>query len=178
MKTFFCYCESNGELLPDSIVYKVEIGTSQRGQTKKALVDQYAVDNDFFFRQWDSSTEFELKQRSSRLISDCSLAPFGFEVVRISITELFRRLMNGTLPTYHNSPLYYSRLFRIQSMCYPSTLSKLSNLRKKQYPTILSRKNLSRAQEDCLFRVGFAFILILIMFLFGAYLEGVERLFY
>lgn len=178
MKHYFCYFEESGQFTPSSRVYKVVVSDGLRDQAKKCLVDNYACDCGFFFRVWDSSTEFELKQLSSGFVSDSFLHPYGFQIITLTISELYRHIINGTLKTATNSNLYFSNARKIVSILSPKYFILLSRSSNATFASTSKRKNLSFAKLAEGKKVGLYFTLILVLFLLAGYLEGVERTIY
>lgn len=178
MKKWYCYTEVQGSLSPASKVFKVAVGDCQRDQVKKALLDCYALDCGFYFRQWDNDTEFELISRQKGYNDVTHVCPFGFQVVYVNIHMLYRAIMNGDIQNLDNNTAYYKALFRDLTKLSPFFFSANSPLKKSAPALTEKEKNLSVRSGSEGIKAVFGFSLILALFLLGSILEGIERMFY
>ncbi len=178
MKKWYCYTEAQGSLSPASKVFKVAVGDCQRDQVKKALLDCYALDCGFYFRQWDQDTEFELISRQQGYHDVTGVCPFGFQVVYVNIHMLYKAIMNGDILDLDNDTSYYKALFRDLSKLSPVFFAAHSSFRKSAPALTEKEKNLSVRCGSEGMKAAFGFSLIFALFLLGAMLEGIEHLFY
>lgn len=175
MKRFYCYCEESGMLCPTSRVYKVTIGDGDRDQVKKFLVDNYALDCGFYFRIWDDATEFDLSKR-------CTMKPrqgypigHPFQIIHLSIRDLYRHIIDGDLHCVQNSINSHSNFLRMASVLSPDFCAQF--LRRKATTTAQSptRKYLSHVLPDDMITTIFAGMVVTAIFLLIGFLEGLER---
>ena len=178
MKKWYCYTEVQGALSPTSKVFKVAVGDCQRDQVKKALLDCYALDCGFYFRQWDQDTEFELISRQQGFHDVTNVCPFGFQVVYVNIHMLYQAIMNGNVQNLDNNTAYYKALFRDITKLSPFFFAANSPLKKSAPALTEKEKNLSVRSGSEGIRAACGFVLILALFLLGSMLQGIEQMFY
>lgn len=175
MKHYYCYCEEPGMLSPTSRVYKVAIGDNDRDQTKRFLVDSYALDCGFYFRIWDDTTEFDLSKRCS--VKPRSRYPIGhpFQIIHLSIRDLYRHIIDGDLHCVQNSINSHRNFLRMASVLSPDFCTQF--LRRKATATAQSptRKYLSHVLPDDMITTIFAGMVVTAIFLLIGFLEGLER---
>lgn len=178
MKKWYCYTEVQGSLSPTSKVFKVAVGDCQRDQVKKALLDCYALDCGFYFRQWDQDTEFELISRQQGYHDVTGVCPFGFQVIYVNIHMLYRAIMEGNIQNLDNNSSYYKALFRDLTKLSPTFFAANSSFKKSALALTEKEKNLSFRSSSEGIQAACGFVLILALFLLGSMLQGIEQLFY
>lgn len=175
MKHYYCYCEESGMLCPTSRVFKVAVGDSDRDQVKKCLVDNYALDCGFYFRIWDDSTEFDLSKR-------CAVKPrpgyhigHPFQIIHLSIRDLYRHIIDGDLHCVQNSVNSHRNFLRMASVLSPDFCAQF--LRRKATATAPSptRKYLSHVLPDDMITTIIGGMVVTVIFLFIAFLDGLQR---
>lgn len=175
MVKYYVYCECQGEIKPDTQVFKVKVGRNKRDVVKCSLLENYAEDMGFFFRPYDEITENWLILRSKSLFKGSERVGLFYQSIRITVQELYRHILDGNLNTVKPSSNYVHNLFRTKICLYPAL-----NLRKKlgtifDSATTFQRKNLSRRQESIEMSALVGIVATLGLFLIGALLEGIER---
>lgn len=175
MVRYYVYCECQGDIRPDTQVFKVKVGSSRRDRVKCSLLENYAEDMGFFFRPYDEITENWLILRSKSLLKGSERVGLFYQSIRITVQELYRHILDGDLDTVKPSSNYIHNLFLSKICLYPSV-----NLRKKlgtifDPATTFPRKNLSRRQESIEMSAVVGIIAVSALFLIGAILEGIER---
>lgn len=175
MKHYYCYCEDSGMLCPTSRVFKVAVGDNDRDQVKKFLVDNYALDCGFYFRIWDDATEFDLSKRCS--VKPRSGYPIGhpFQIIHLSIRDLYRHIIDGDLHCVQNSINSHRNFLHMASVLSPDFYAQF--LRRKATATAQSptRKYLSHVLPDDMITTIFAGMVVTAIFLLIGFLEGLER---
>lgn len=175
MKHFYCYCEESGVLCPTSRVYKVAIGDNDRDQIKKALVDSYALDCGFYFRIWDDATEFDLSKRCS--VKHRSGYPIGhpFQIIHLSIRDLYRHIIDGDLHCVQNSINSHRNFLRMASVLSPDfRANQLQNVIRNS-ARARHVKNLSHVLPDDMITTIIGGMVVTVIFLFIGFLDGLQR---
>lgn len=174
MKRYYCYCEESGMLCPTSRVYKVAIGDGDRDQVKKFLVDNYALDCGFYFRIWDDTTEFDLSKRCS--VKPSPGYPIGhpFQIIHLSIRDLYRHIIDGDLHCVQNSINSHRNFLRMASVISPDFYAQ--NLRRKASPSAQShtRKYLSHVLPDDMITTVIGGMVVTAIFLLIGFLDGLQ----
>lgn len=163
MVHYYCFIEDATCIQPDTKIFKVKIGSSQRELIKRQLLDCYACDTGAFFRIWDADTDYFLSHVATRKSSDLHTQNFGLSVVVTDIHTLYRNILNGTLSTLVNPPHVARNAFRMMSILSPSFFIKNRPQAIKPSVPPVNRKNLSvrPTREDTIAAVGFALIALL-----------------
>lgn len=175
MKKKYCFIPHSGRLQPGEKVFCVWVGSSDREQVKRMLIDNYAEDVQAFWRVWDEDTDYYLSQVTTCRIKGCERFRFSFERVDVQISDFYKSLINGDISQLRNSSSYLRNSFRLSSLLSPSFFLRNSTISKKSFATSAKRKNLSqRAQSDAI-NATIGFCLILVLFLLSALLDGVEK---
>lgn len=175
MVRYYFYCECQGDIKPDTQVFKVKVGQNKRDQVKRSLLENYAEDMGYFFRPYDEITENWLILKSKSLFKGSERVGLFYQSIRITVQELYRHILDGDLDTVKPSPNYIHNLFLSKICLYPAV-----NLRKKlgtifDSATTFPRKNLSPRHEDQVSHAMVSFGLITLLFIIGAILEGIEN---
>lgn len=162
-------------LSPTSRVYKVAIGDNDRDQTKRFLVDSYALDCGFYFRIWDDSTEFDLSKRCT--VKPSAGYPIGhpFQIIHLSIRDLYRHIIDGDLHCVQNSVISHRNFLRMASVLSPSFYVQNFNRQATRSAPSHSRKNLSRVLPDDMINTIIGGMVVTAIFLFIGFLDGLQR---
>lgn len=100
MKSYYCFIRETGLPRPDSFVYHVGVGTSERDQTKLALVQEYSKDCGLYFKKWSSQVDTSLE------FAMCKFKPVRgrwsrpFLHARISIAQLYQMIVDDSFVEY------------------------------------------------------------------------------
>lgn len=175
MVKYYCFFKDCGRFSPDSIVIKVKVGSSHRDQVKRSLLENFAQDCGFYFRPWDDVTQSELILRSNGSWQGSSGVDVLYSTVVVSVAELYKSIIEGTLDQYKPSSVYNRNRFRLLSILCPAFLSSKSSSHCNTSRQPQRRKNLSPEGEWVLFNAAFGMLACVILFLLGALLEGLER---
>lgn len=175
MVHYYCFFKECEQFSPYSLVFKVKIGKSSRDQVKRSLLENFAQDCGYFFRPWDDVTHSELILRSNGSWQGSSGVDVLYSTVVVSVAELYKSIIDGTLDQYKPNSNYIHNRFRMLSILCPAFLSSKSssNCNTSRQPQV--RKNLSPQGEWVLFNAAFGMLACVILFLLGALLEGLER---
>lgn len=175
MVKYYCFFKDCGQFSPNSIVFKVKVGSAHRDQVKRSLLENFAQDCGYYFRPWDDITQSELILRSSGSWQGSSGVDVLYSTVVISVAGLYKSIIDGTLDYIKPDSGYNRNRFRLLSILCPAFLSSKSssNCNTSRQPQI--RKNLDPRGEWVLFNAAFGMLACIILFLIGALLEGLER---
>lgn len=175
MVKYYCFFKNCGQFSPNSIVFKVKVGTTHRDQVKRSLLENFSQDCGYYFRPWDDITQSELILRSSGSWQGSSGVDVLYSTVVVSVAELYKSIIDGTLDQYKPSSVYNRNRFRLLSILCPAFLSSKSSSNCNTSRQPYQRKNLSPQGEWVLFNAAFGMLASVILFLLGALLEGLER---
>lgn len=173
---YYCFVEKGGQLTPESKVFKVAVGDSQRDQVKKTLVDCFATDTGAFFRIWDSTTDYHLSQMTTHRPADLLTQNFGLNVVKTDIRTLYRNIVNGSLETIQNPPHVLRNAFKLKAILSPTFFVNKIGRRAKTVLPAGKRQNLSvrPTREDTIAAIGFAIMALL--YWLGSLVGCLERI--
>ena len=175
MVKYYCFFKDCERLCPGSIVFRVKVGISRRDQVKRSLLENFAQACGYYFRPWDDVTHSELILRCGGAMQGSSGIDVLYSTVVVSVTELYKHIIDGTLDYIKPNSVYNRNRFRLLSILCPAFLSSKSSsdCNTSRQPQI--RKNLSPEGEWVLFNAAFGMLACVILFLIGAFLEGLER---
>lgn len=175
MKTYFCFIENFDSMTRESKIFKVAVGSDWKSQSKRQLIDLFACDNRHLWRVWDEDTDNLIQ---SKLNGRCEISDsvvLGLQVVWVDVQILYRAIIDGNTQSLNNPPHVvrnFMRLFSLMSPKFYSTLHQ-SNVIHRAIPH--SRKNLSQSGGGKTIDVGLAYGIMILLFLLGAFIEGLER---
>ena len=175
MVKYYCFFKDCGQFSPNSIVFKVKMGSTRRDQVKRSLLENFAQDCGFYFRPWDDVTHSELILRCGGSIQGSSGIDVLYSTVVVSVAELYKSIIDGTLDQYKPSSVYNHNRFRLLSILCTAFLSSKSSSNCNTSRQPYQRKNLSPEGEWVLFNAAFGMLACVVLFLLGALLEGLER---
>lgn len=165
MKAQFCFVRNTGKWSPDVVIFHVFVGAARREQVRRQLLDCYAADCGYFFRQWDEDTDFWLIQKAKEVFPKSNFPLIRFKSVSIGIMEFYRMVVEGKIEDYERNSKFPKGHFRIitkfdTEILPPPTVDNVIHL-----PSRPKRKNLKSilGDEEVKAAISFALILILIM---------------
>lgn len=175
MRKKFCFIPHAGRLNIGEKVFCVWIGSSDREQTKRFLVENFASDIGAFFRPWDADTDYYLKVQCAADSAGSKKFLSSYIRIDVKIQDFYKAIIDGNYMNLDN-PSYVNRnIFR--TLCHTNPAAHFINQAKNHIETATSviRKNLSDSERITGYNAYVPFCLILVLFLLGALLEGVER---
>lgn len=175
MVKYYCFFKDCEKFSPNSLVFKVKIGISHRDQVKRSLLENFAQDCGYYFRPWDDVTHSELILRSKSSWQGSSGVDVLYSTVVVSVAELYKYIIDGTLDYIKPDSVYNRNRFRLLSILCTAFLSSKSSSNCNTLRQPQRRKNLSPQGEWVLFNAAFGLLACFILFLLGALLEGLER---
>lgn len=174
MKRKYCYVSHCGDIKAGEKVFRIFIGDSPREQVKKNLIDQYACSHGAYFRLWDGDTDFELMLRSRSNAADSNCRPFGFDWIDIEVKDFYDHLISGSLDMVELPSYVVKNMFRISSILSPSFYFNHSREARIRPARTVPRKYLSENSHVDNYGIAAAVGLILALFTFVAWLDGIE----
>lgn len=97
MKQKFALYRNPDAFSPKEAVFCLWVGSSRREQIRKSLVENFAHDCGYVFRQWDTTTDFELITLASKFFSGSELPLSHLHRVDMSICKFYSRLMHENI---------------------------------------------------------------------------------
>lgn len=175
MVKYYCFFKDCGQFSHNSIVFKVKMGSTHRDQVKRSLLENFAQDCGYYFRPWDDVTHSELILRCGGSMQGSSGVDVLYSTVVVSVAELYKHIIDGTLDYIKPNSVYNRNRFRLLSILCPAFLSSKSSSDCNTSRQPYQRKNLSPEGEWVLFNAAFGMLACVVLFLLGAILEGLER---
>ena len=171
----FVYFSDIEKPTTQSVVWWISIGESEREKRYLRIINSYAAVRQAWFEAYQESTLMRLILVEEEVFGSAFGIGLRFRSRKISAKDFVQLLKSGSLESAESS-MTSNKTARLLHKMFDWQIIELQN--KNQGKTILPslpRKNLSRQQEDMLFRVIFASCLILASYLFAAILEAIER---
>lgn len=163
MKSYYVFIRNYGHMCPGSFVYYVSVGTSEREQTKLALLTEYCRDCGFYLKLRDAQTLLALNMAKKPFCHGELTFKNPFVMASVSVSELYNMIIDDSLDLYEAN--YHSTPAAIQMNHYDDPRWVISYNRKKCNTACQphKRKNLSdRVQYDSRF-VAVAISIILVV---------------
>lgn len=175
MVHYYCFIQTQGDLSPESRVFKVKVGESFREQAKSSLIENFAADLGWYYHIWDKTTDDRLIQATNRYRNQVRLAAFAFDTIVISVSALYKHLQDNTLDSVQPSRNYLKNREKSIAITNPtaSYLQKQPKNASRAYT--LTRKNLSHGYDSEFYKAVAGFTCIAFLFILGALLETLER---
>ena len=175
MVKYYCFFKECERLSPGSLVFKVKVGSTHRDQVKRSLLENFSQDCGYYFRPWDDVTHSELILRCGGSMRGSNDVDVLYSTVVISVAGLYKHIIDGTLDYIKPDSVYNRNRFRLLSILCPAFLSSKSSSHCNTSRQPYQRKNLSPESEWVLFNAAFGMLACVVLFLLGAFLEGLER---
>ena len=175
MVKYYCFFKECERFSPGSLVFKVKVSSTHRAQVKRSLLENFAQDCGFYFRPWDDVTHSELILRCGGSMQGSSGVDVLYSTVVVSVSGLYQSIIDGSLNQIKPNYNYIHNRFRLLSILCPAFLSSKSSSNCNTTRQPQRRKNLSPEGEWVLFNAAFGMLACVILFLIGAFLEGLEH---
>lgn len=159
----------------DDVVFLVRVGESQREQIILALLREYCKDCGFYLRirGVESDKAIELLRESVYKGWRYLFSPL--KVTNLSISQLYRLIIDGNIEAYEKSLVQTRFSYNFRSKIDPNFLFSQFSKKNVIRTATGTRKNLKSEQGIDAFGAVFGFALILAIFLFAAWLEGMAQ---
>ena len=177
MVHYFCFIQSQGELHPDSRVFKVKVGESFRDQTKSSLIENFAADLGWYYHEWDKTTDDRLIQATCGNLVQLNRTGYVFNTIEITINALYRHLQDNTLDSVQPSTNYIKNQLKSSAILFPAFQTTKNNPIFETRAYLAKRKNLSFGDDSDFYKAVAGFTCIAFLFILGALLETLERTF-
>lgn len=176
MKTKYCYIPDVENFTDETRVYAVFVGTSNRELAQCRFVDSFACKTGAFFRPWDQDTDNFLISKGYYFFSVSEQVSQVVRRIDFDITYFVKHIQNNDLDLVQ-IPSYVIRNHRHQLAVLSPAIHLLDHARRAKIQChSVTRQYLSHDRMGELLRAAGGFCLILILFLIGAYLDGIEPL--
>lgn len=174
MKTKYCYIPDVENFSDETRIYGVYVGDSNREIAQCRYVDSYASKNGAFWRPWDADTDYFLKSKGYSFFTASYADSKAIRRLDMDIPKFVKHIQNGDLDMI-KVPAHIVRNHMHQLAMF-SSIFYLNNQARQAGKTCYSvtSKNLSHDKMGELLKVAGQFCLILMLFLFAAYLDGIE----
>lgn len=172
MVHLYCFIRDCGDVRPDAKVFKVKVGSSQRDQVKCSLLENFARDLGCYFHRWDENTDKMLILRYGRFFAGSENVGLRYETIVISVSELYRHIIDGDLDSVKNSPQFFRNLFRSYSIVNPTLNLRKSTAKIAMYASTYRRKNLSPIMSRQTIDTLYCGLAVFVLFIIGAMLDG------
>lgn len=175
MVKYYCFFKECERFSPQSFVFKVKVGQSHRDQVKRSLLENFAADCGYYFRPWDDVTLSELILRSGGNWQGSLPVDVCYQTITISVANLYKSIIDGRLDTLRPDSIYTKNRFRLISTLSPAIFHQKSTGKSRSPRHPQECKNLSPRQEWVAMNALVGIVGVVILFLLGAILEGLER---
>ena len=157
MKAKYYFVRKAGGLTAGITIYHVWVGTSQREQTKKKLVEEFCKDNSLPFTIWGALVDSLIDQFTDKFKADGCKYAKPYRTASVSISQLYRMIIDDSferfeannLPSafeiyinHYSDPEYIQRQNKKSSdtSCQPPHAENLSLRRNGKASMNVSRK--------------------------------------
>ena len=175
MKKYYYFTTDLHSFNANSVLLKVSVGSSYKDAAKLTLVGEYCKMNAWYFEIVSDLSDKAVSNLAKRIFSGCFLPILRLKTAEVSISSLYRMIIENTLDSFMNGVTSHPNLFPFlmatDSRFY--FLQSVGQRFKTASPVI--RKNLKRALEHDSIRSLVNFGLILILFICASMLEQCER---
>lgn len=176
MKTKYCYIPNVENFTDETMIFAVYVGTSNRELAQCRVVDAYACKNGAFFRPWDQDTDNFLMAHGYKFFSASEQVSQVIRRMDFDIPYFVKHIQNNDLDLV-KIPAYVTRNHMHQLAVLSPAIHLQNHARRAGIMcNTVTRKYLSHGEMGNLVRAAGGFCLILILFLVGAYLDGIEPL--
>jgi len=178
MKKYYYYLRDAESTDPNQVLFKVAVGRSEREQIKLSLLENFAIDTGGFLRQVDEDSDFYLLSRAAQIFPSSPYPMIMWKSVLVNVSALYRMIVDDTIGHFERTRemprAYFFQLSSLLPSFYTPRLHKVS-LRPASQRT---RKYLSNKEEVSPRFVAISCAIVVVLFLFAGWLEGIERTLY
>lgn len=178
MKTYYYYLRDLDSLDANQVIYKVSVGQSQREQIKKALLENYALDTNGFFRLVDVDSDYFLEEKAAQIFHNRKYGILLFRSATISISDIYEHIIDDTLNFFESNLAEPSAKRRLLCSLFPDFRPISFAPAKEKSCQPVQRKNLSNGQAYETISACFGLAIVSALVLFGMVLDSLERYFY
>lgn len=173
MKTKYCFIRNPHHFTREDVVYVVYVGTSEREQVLLTLISEYVKDTGIYFKKWSNTVDITLLELRSHLFPNSIQTRFYLRTASVNVSDLYRLIIDDSWSSFEETLTTPTAKFHLISMLSPTFFFANSPVGKKSFASSAKRKNLSQNGDSELVSAVVNFGLILVLFLFAGYLEGV-----
>lgn len=169
MKRIYLYVPDGDRIDFESVVVWLSVGVSHRDQVKLTLLECYALDNDQFLRVRDENTDLWFDHHAKRLFPDSQVPRLHFYTCKMSVSECYRRVIDGTLEHHAREFVKPSHFLNTLIQLDPTFMAKYSQKPRMTSCPRGKRKYLSHS-------FGIACFMATLPITLGALVAAVDRL--
>lgn len=178
MKSYYYYLRNAESTDPNQVLYKVAVGRSSREMIKLSLLENFALDTGGFLRQVDEDSDFFLLARAKRIFPSSRYPMMMWKSSQLNVVSLYRMIMDDTIGRFERElKMPKSYFFQISSLL-PSYFAPRLHLVSLRPASQSPRKYLSNKEEVSPRFVAISCAIVVALFLFAGWLEGIERTLY
>lgn len=174
MKSYYCFIVKMGLLAPESKVFKVSVGCSVRDKIKLQLLKEHARGCKCFLKLWSADVDAMLSALASFKPCDKYSVGLGYQVIHVSISQLYKSVVDGSVDALEESPEVAKNSFRMASTLSPNFFFLNANQSQKKSVPTKQRKNLSDGSEDNKYVAVAGFILVFLLYWLGCLVRSWE----
>lgn len=174
MKSYYCFIEKIGVLSPESKVFKVSVGRGFKDQIKLQLLKEYSKDCKCFLKLWCADVDALLDALSGFKPCDKFSVNLGYQVIHVSISQLYKSVVDGCVDALEDSPEFAKNSFRMASTLSPNFFFLNTNQSEKKSVPTKQRKNLSEGECNDRYAALAGFVLVLLLFWLGCLVRSWE----
>lgn len=165
MKSYYLFTRDSVKFTCDTVLLRVGVGSSDRCLMKLRLIEQYALDNDFFFRKIDEDTTFWIEQKAKELRPNSNCPTLWLRSAQVDVEKLFNIIVDGRLEIFENSLEYSKQQFKILPILDESYCNHHNFIDQKRVAPFLQRRNLSRKHSEELVNAVAGVLLLFLLFI-------------
>lgn len=175
MSHYYYFVRNLNSFGVDDVVFLVRVGESQREQIKLALLREYCKDCGFYLRIRGEESDKAIQMLRGSVYKSWHYLFSPLKVANLSISQLYRLIIDGNIEAYEKSLNQTRFSYNFRRKIDPNFLFSQFSKKNVIRPATGTRKNLKPGERIDAYGAVFGFALILAIFLFAAWLEGMAQ---
>lgn len=175
MSHYYYFVRNLSSFGVDDVVFLIRVGESQREQIKLALLREYCKDCGFYLRIRGEESDKAIEMLRGSVYKGWNYLFSPLKVAQLSISQLYRLILDDSIGAYEKSLVQTQFSYNFRRKIDPNFLFSQYSKKNVIRPATGTRKNLKSGQGIDAFGAVFGFALILAIFLFAAWLEGMAK---
>lgn len=173
MKSYYYFVRNPHKFSVKDVVFRVSVGSSQRDLIKLALVQEWSRDSGAYFKIQSDQSSRAVHNLAENLFPDSKCPSMLLHWEKLSISQLYRSIIDWSWDLYENNTEICQGQHHILNLFLPSSLISKSVKASKRVCQSVSRKYLSDEVSESPLFAAINFGLILLLFLFTAFIDKV-----
>lgn len=174
MKSYFVFVRDLGRFKPDSVVYSVSVGESEREQIKLALIKEYCKNCGLYFRQRSDRTDKTIDNLAKSLFKGSAFPRLHIRSIQVSISQLYHLIIDDSFDSLEKRYSAPKGLFRLITLIDPKPIFSPKFRITKQSACPSSRKYLKSEGRQDIYTAIIGFGLILITYVVASMICSTE----